>query len=99
MTSECYVNDVTITQWYDMSNQKICVFCNPIREPSMIGELHVPVNNNAASLKRRALLFNDNESVINHFNGTSADGSLQVNLSDWINEGSIDFFWHRGLHF
>ena len=91
MTSEYYINGITIMQLSTIMNKKICIFYKPVREPSIIGKLCILVSNNTSSLKRYTLLFNNNEFIINFFNRKYIDGILQGNLSDWMNEGYITF--------
>ena len=62
----------------------------------MIGELHAPFDNEDKAT-RHALLFKDNEFNVTKF-GSAKNSNVQGTSCDWVNDGSIIFVWHRGLH-
>ena len=99
LTSEYYINDVTMAQLCTMLNQKICVLYKPRTEKHLLGEIYIPIDNDVEKLKRYGLLFKDNNFTISHFNRKIKDDEVEGSLSDWMNEGSISFVWHEGLHY
>ena len=99
LSSECCMNDVALSQLCTVLNHKICAFCKPRNEEHQLGEICMPIDGKVGKLKRYGLLFKDNEFIISHFNGKKKGDEIEGSLSDWMNEGSISFMWHKGLHY
>lgn len=97
LPTSLYMNDYTIEYISTILEQIICVFYKPTREKHFIGQIFMP-GEDLNSLKRSALFFIDGRFYYNP-DKNKVNNRVICPIDEWLNDGSITFMWHKGLHY